>query len=130
YFGPIQATINYTWTNTNPSTQAVTTGSGTCLVKWGVLKKWSKLSKADQKKFKKPLGAKVFTTTNNCKVNAAAKVALAKPGTSFSATSDVLRTRMWPSTYKPEMPILANVRPTPVPILPRLRHYVLTISTQ
>ena len=130
YFGPIQATINYTWTNTNPSTQAVTTGSGTCLVKWGVLKKWSSLSKADQKKYKKPLGAKVFTTTNSCKVNAAAKAALAKPGTSFTATSDVLRTRMWPATYKPEKPIIPNVRPNPVPIEPRLRHYTLTISTQ
>ena len=130
YFGPIQATINYSWTNTNPSTQAVTTGSGSCVVKWGVLKKWSSLSKADQKKYKKPLGAKVFTTTGNCKVNAAAKAALAKPGTAFTATSDVLRTRMWPATYKPEKPIIPNVRPNPVPIAPRLRHYSLTISTQ
>ena len=130
YFGPIKATINYTWTNTNPSTLAVTSGTGTCTVNWGVLKKWSKLSKADQKKYKKPLGAKVFSTTANCKVNAAAKAALAKPGTSFTATSDVLRTRMWPATYKPEKPIIPNVRPNPVPIEPRLRHYTLTISTQ
>lgn len=130
YFGPIKATINYSWTNINPSTQAVTSGTGTCVVNWGVLKKWSKLSKADQKKYKKPLGAKVFTTTSNCKVNAAAKAALAKPGTSFTAGSDVLRTRMWPATYKPEKPIIPNVRPNPVPIEPRLRHYTLTISTQ
>ena len=125
YFGPIKATINYSWTGVNS-----TSGSGTCTVSWGVLKKWSSLSKADQKKFKKPLGNKVFTTTKNCKVNAAAKLALARPGTSFTATSDVLRTRVWPTTYKPEMPILANVRPNPVPIVPRLRHYTLTISTQ
>lgn len=130
YFGPIKATITYSWTNTNPSTQVVTTGSGTCVVNWGVLKKWTSLSKADQKKYKKPLAAKVFTTTANCKVNPAAKAALAKPGTSFTASSDVLRTRMWPATYKPEKPIIPNVRPNPVPIEPRLRHYTLTISTQ
>ena len=118
YFGPIKATINYSWTKANNST-----GTGTCVVKWGVLKKWSSLSKADQKKYKRPLGAKVFTTTSSCKVNAAAKAALAVAGTSFTATSDVLRIRMWPATYLPK-------KPNNEPILPRTRHYVLTISTQ
>ena len=125
YFGPIKATINYSWTKADSST-----GSGTCVVNWGVLKKWSKLSKADQKKYKKPLAAKVFTTTANCKVNPAAKAALAVAGTTFTATSDVLRTRMWPATYKPEKPIIPGVRLQPVPIEPRTRHYTLVINTQ
>ncbi len=125
YFGPIKATINYSWTKADSST-----GTGTCVVNWGVLKKWTKLSKADQKKYKKPLAAKVFTTTANCKVNPAAKAALAVAGTSFTATSDVLRTRMWPATYKPEKPIIPGVRLQPVPIEPRTRHYTLVINTQ
>jgi uncharacterized delta-60 repeat protein len=125
YFGPIKATINYSWTKSDSST-----GTGTCVVNWGVLKKWSKLSKADQKKYKKPLAAKVFTTTANCKVNPAAKAALAVAGTTFTATSDVLRTRMWPATYKPEKPIIPGVRLQPVPIEPRTRHYTLVINTQ
>ena len=119
YFGPIKATITYSWTKADN-----TSGTGTCApIKWGVLKKWTKLSKADQKKYKKPLGAKVFTTTASCKVSAAAKAALAVPGTVFTAQSDVLRTRMWPATYLPK-------KPNNEPILPRLRHYTLTISTQ
>jgi hypothetical protein len=117
YFGPIKATINYTWTKSDS-----TTGTGTCVVNWGVLKKWAKLSKADQKKYKKPLAMKSFTTTKGCSVNPAAKAALAVSGTTFTATSDVLRTRMWPATYLPKKP--NNER-----IAPRLRHLTVTINT-
>ncbi|MEN9609000.1 MAG: hypothetical protein RLZZ06_931 [Actinomycetota bacterium] len=117
YFGPIKATINYSWTMANNAT-----GTGSCVVNWGVLKKWSKLSKADQKKYKKPLAMKSFTTTKGCSVNPAAKAALAVAGTTFTATSDVLRTRMWPATYLPKKP--NNER-----IAPRLRHLTVTINT-
>ncbi|MEN9603839.1 MAG: hypothetical protein RL545_528, partial [Actinomycetota bacterium] len=105
-----------------PNFGANATGTGSCVVNWGVLKKWSKLSKADQKKYKKPLAMKSFTTTKGCSVNPAAKAALAVAGTTFTATSDVLRTRMWPATYLPKKP--NNER-----IAPRLRHLTVTINT-
>jgi hypothetical protein len=119
YFGPIKATITYSWTKADQ-----TTGTGVCAdIKWGVLKKWSKLSKADQKKYKKPLARKVFTTTTSCKISAAAKAALAVPGTTFSASSEVLRTRQWPTTYLPKKPSNNEA------ITPRVRTYSVTINT-
>ena len=118
YTGPIKATVTYTWTKSNN-----TTGTGTCLVSWGVLKKWSALSKADQKKYVGPRAQKKFTTTNFCQLNPAAKTAIKQGGT-LVANATVVRTRMWPTTYKAKV----GDRGTGPTILPRSRHYVLTLQ--
>ena len=122
YFGPITATIDYSWTGTS-------SGSGTCTIaKWGVLKKFTSLSKADKKKYKKPMALKSFLSPKSCAVSSAAKIALAQPGVTFTAVAHVLRDRRYPTNYSTRYPVSYRLSNQLIP--KKLRHYTLTINVQ
>jgi len=119
YFGPIKATINYSWSGT-------ATGSASCVVSWGVLKKFASLKAADKKKYKSAMANKVFLAPKGCTVSAAAQAALAKPGVTFTAVASVLRDRRYPTNYSTRYPV--NYRLSNQLIPKKLRHYTVTIT--